>query len=287
MTQTQRPGLTHILIAINAVVFIRGTISAGTLWPTKTTQFDVDYGEVGLLIGLDNEWWRLFTGGFLHSGIAHVVFNMLLLWMLGRPLESLLGVSRFFFLYFGALLAGAFGVMVWEYDSPSVVTVGASGAIFGLMAAVLVLSRLFGGQINISGLVFLLLINLLLTFTVPGISVGGHLGGMVGGALIGVCYLLIYRLAQAGYFRALQVAGGGGGGGGGGAVGGVAPGQIFARFRRWEVALSCVVAGALAAGFFFGAWWLAEESAQAWQSRRVFILAPVAAAAGAEAAGWF
>lgn len=281
MTQNQRLGLTQILIAINVVVFIRGTMVAGTLWPTKTTQFDVDYGEVGLLIGLDNEWWRLFTGGFLHSGIAHVVFNMLLLWLLGRPLESLLGVSRFFFLYFGALLAGAFGVMLWEYDSPNVVTVGASGAIFGLMAAVLVLSRLFGGQINVSGLVFLLLINLLLTFTVPGISVGGHLGGMVGGALIGVCYLLIYRLAQAGYFRALRVAGGDGVADAG-AGGRVAPGQIFARFRRWEVVLSCVVAGALAAGFFLGGWWLAEESAQAWQNRRVFILTPIAAALG-----WF
>lgn len=269
MKQNQRPSLTQILIAANAVVFIRGTIAAGTLWPTKTTEFDVDYGEVGLFIALDNEWWRLFSGGFLHSGIAHVVFNMLLLWLLGRPLESLLGVSRFFFLYFGSLLAGAFGVMLWEYDNPTVVTVGASGAIFGLMAAVLVLSRLFGGQINVSGLVFLLVINLVLTFTVPGISVGGHLGGMVGGALIGVCYLLIFRLAQAGYFRALRVA-----------APGAAPGQILDRFRRWEVVLSCVVAGALAAGFFFGGWWLAEESAQAWRSQRLFILTPIAAALG-------
>ncbi len=136
-SQARKLSLTAVLIAVNVLVFIRGSIVAGTLWPTKVTQFDIDYGEIGIAIALDNEWWRLFTGGFLHRGLAHVFFNMLLLWFLGRSLESLIGVVRFFFLYFGALLAGAFGALLLE--DAFTVTVGASGAVFGLMGSVLVL----------------------------------------------------------------------------------------------------------------------------------------------------
>jgi len=244
-SQARKLSLTAVLIAVNVLVFIRGSIVAGTLWPTKVTQFDIDYGEIGIAIALDNEWWRLFTGGFLHRGLAHVFFNMLLLWFLGRSLESLIGVVRFFFLYFGALLAGAFGALLLE--DAFTVTVGASGAVFGLMGSVLVLRRLFGGSINVSGLVFLLVINLVLTFAVPGISIGGHLGGLLGGVLISFCYLLFYRAAQGAYFRATanpSVR--------------LTQAQIFAKFRRREIVWSSAVAAVLGALFFVGGLWAAE-----------------------------
>ena len=80
----------------------------------------------------DGEWWRLITYGFLHAGLLHIGFNMFLLWLLGRELEPQLGTPRFLGIYFSSLLAGAFGALLL---SPNAATVGASGAIFGLMGA--------------------------------------------------------------------------------------------------------------------------------------------------------
>lgn len=245
---TRKLSLTLILVAVNVAVFIRGTIVAGTLWPTRTTQFDIDYGEIGIFIAVRGEWWRLFTGGFLHSGIAHLVFNMLFLWFLGSFLESLLGSVRFFFLYFGSLLAGAFGVLLLE--DAFTVTVGASGAVFGLMGGALVLRRLSGGDTNVSGLAFLLVINLLITFTVPGISIGGHLGGLVGGVMVSYGYLLVYRLSQDNYFKAIS-----------NSELGTSQAQIFKRTRRKEIILSSALAVALCGLFFLGGLWTAEISA--------------------------
>ena len=239
--------LTTVLVAVNVLVFILGAISSRTIWPTRTTQFDIDYGEIGWEIAHNGEWWRLFTGAFLHSGIAHLFFNMWLLYLLGRTLEKLLGSSRFFFLYFGALLAGALGVLLLE--DAFTVTVGASGAVFGLMGAALILNRMFDGGFNVSGLAFLLIINLLLTFSVPGISVGGHLGGLVGGLVISFCYLVIYRTSQTGYFNALADP-----------AADFNQARIFAKFRRREVLASSIIAGLLGLLFFLAGLWAAELS---------------------------
>ena len=239
--------LTTILVAVNVLVFIRGSIAARTIWPTRVTQFDIDYGEIGWKIAQNNEWWRLFTGAFLHSDIAHLFFNMWLLYLLGRALERLLGSIRFFFLYFGALLAGALGVLLLE--DAFTVTVGASGAVFGLMAAALVLNRMFDGGFNVGGLAFLLVINLVLTFTVPSISVGGHLGGLAGGLVIGFCYLVIYRASQTGYFNALADP-----------SADFNQARTFTKFRRREVVASSIIASLLGLLFFLAGLWAAELS---------------------------
>ena len=134
----------------------------------------------GALVGLgQGEWYRLLTAAFLHYGPIHLGMNMLALWWIGRPLEDWLGPARYLLLYLVAGLAGSAGALI---ASPGAVTVGASGAIFGILGAAIVLERqqtyVLGGSA-----ITLLVVNLAFTFAVPGISIGGHLGGLAGGAL--------------------------------------------------------------------------------------------------------
>jgi len=126
------------------------------------------------------EWWRVVTGAFLHGGLLHIGFNGYLLYQLGRMLEPVLGRARFAAIYFAGLAGGAAGVLLLSWDQP---TLGASGAVFGLMGAAMVLLRRRGinpWQTSIGSLV---LLNLVLTFVIPRISIGGHVGGLAGGAL--------------------------------------------------------------------------------------------------------
>jgi membrane associated rhomboid family serine protease len=145
---------------------------------TQTSQ-----GITQVVVGVaDGEWWRVVTGGFLHAGILHLAMNMLLLYLLGTQLEPLLGRLRFFTLYVACLVAGSFGVLLVQ---PTSVTVGASGAIFGLMGAALAASRLAPHRVALANIGALIVVNLLFTFAVPNISVGAHIGGLVAGMIVG------------------------------------------------------------------------------------------------------
>lgn len=140
----------------------------------------VDGGLFGPAVAA-GEYWRLITSGFLHDGLLHLGFNMYILWFLGQSLEPALGTVRFVALFLASLLAGSFGALLLSADA---LTVGASGAVFGLMAATLVMQSARGIDPMQSGILPLLLLNLAITFF-PGlnISIGGHLGGLAGGAL--------------------------------------------------------------------------------------------------------
>ena len=129
----------------------------------------------------DGEWWRLLTAGFLHGGLLHLLLNMYVLYFLGRMLEPALGHVRFGAIYFASLLAGSFGAVLLSPDTPMV---GASTAIFGLFGAAIVMARNRGIDIMASGLGPILILNLVITF-LPGlnISIGGHVGGLIGGVL--------------------------------------------------------------------------------------------------------
>jgi membrane associated rhomboid family serine protease len=169
--------VTKTLVAINVGVYLLELALGGEVNGTNNTIY-----EHGALFGplvADGDWWRLFTAAFLHYGPIHLAFNMLALWIFGSALEQVLGRGRFILLYVVSGLAGSAGALLF---SPNAVTVGASGAIFGLMGAALVLERqrtyVFGG-----GALGLIVVNLVFTFAIPGISIGGHLGGLVGGAL--------------------------------------------------------------------------------------------------------
>ena len=176
-----RPIVTEVLIALNVIGLIAVVATGGSLFNGGGTATDR-----GLLIGAGGvaygEWWRIVTGGFLHSGILHLVMNMLLLYLLGAQLEPLLGKARFLSLYAACLVAGSFGVLL---VSPNSATVGASGAVFGLMGAAVIAQRRAGIDIWRNGIGGLVVINLLLTFAVPGISVGGHVGGLIAGVAVG------------------------------------------------------------------------------------------------------
>lgn len=127
------------------------------------------------------EYYRLLTSMFLHAGIFHLLMNMWALLVLGRNLEYALGPVRFLALY---LLSGFGGsTAVYWFSDPHRPTVGASGAIFGLFAAFFVVLRRLGR--DTSAIVPILVLNLVITFVVPGISVAGHIGGLLSGAVVG------------------------------------------------------------------------------------------------------
>jgi membrane associated rhomboid family serine protease len=139
----------------------------------------------------DGEYWRLLTAGFLHAGFFHLLFNMFALWILGGMLETAIGSLRFGLIYFVSVLAGSFGALLVE---PDALTVGASGGIFGLMGAAVVVMRNRGMNAMESGLGLWIGLNLLITFTIPGISIGGHIGGLIGGTLAA---LVLFELGDA------------------------------------------------------------------------------------------
>jgi membrane associated rhomboid family serine protease len=130
--------------------------------------------------------YRLFTSAFLHDGILHIAFNMWFLFVLGPLLERGIGRWNFLAIYLASLFAGSFGALLFQ---PQVPTVGASGALFGLLGALIVIANARGISIWQSGLGATLVINIVFSLTVADISIGGHVGGFVGGALCGRLYL--------------------------------------------------------------------------------------------------
>jgi len=163
------PTLTYALMGVNALLALASgsssLLSRGGLFGPAVA---------------DGEVWRIVTSGFLHSGLLHLLFNLYALYVLGGLLEPMLGRARFAVVYGVSLLAGSLGALLL---SPDALTVGASGAIFGLMGAAIVVMRSRGINPMESGLGMWLGISLVFTLLAPNISVGGHLGGLAGGAL--------------------------------------------------------------------------------------------------------
>jgi len=170
---------TFTLIGVNVVAFLV-ELAAGTGGLDGGGAIINDFGLRGISVA-DGEWYRIVTGGFLHAGLIHLLFNMFALYVLGSLLEPSLGTRRFVFLYAASLLAGSLGALLLTDELRT--TVGASGAIFGLFGAAFVIARGRGMGTLSSQIGILLLINLALTFGIPGISIGGHLGGLAGGLL--------------------------------------------------------------------------------------------------------
>ncbi len=179
--------LTKALMIVNVAVFLWVVADEGRAVSTVgvVSRHQVD---LGLTRGFleQGEWYRLISSGFLHFGVFHLLMNMFLLYQLGQMLEPAIGHVRFALTYLAALLGGSAGAMLLQ---PSGLHGGASGAVFGLMAAAAVGLQQRGVNPFSTGIGTTLALNLLITFTIPGISIGGHLGGAVAGALCAVFVL--------------------------------------------------------------------------------------------------
>lgn len=193
--------VTRALIAINVVMLLAAAIWAGSAdvfgggawggllgsssplhdWGAVLGQ--AFYGRPPELHGIaEGEYYRLVTGMFLQYGLLHLLMNMWALWVLGRVLEADLGPGRFLALYLIAGLGG--NVAAYLFSAPHTQTAGASGAIFGLFAALFIVMRKLGR--DTSAVVPILVINLIFTFSVSGISIAAHLGGLIVGGLVGL-----------------------------------------------------------------------------------------------------
>jgi membrane associated rhomboid family serine protease len=188
-----KPMVTYVLIAINIVMFVLQMALPGFKRALVLQSFAV----------ADGEFYRLVTSAFLHYGVAHILFNMFALYVVGPPLEHALGRLRFTGLYLLSALGGS--VLVYLLASPVAATAGASGAIFGLFGATFVIGKRL--NMDVRGVVALIAINLVITFVIPlvssqNISWQGHIGGLVTGAAIAAAYAYAPRnsrdLVQAG-----------------------------------------------------------------------------------------
>jgi membrane associated rhomboid family serine protease len=198
------PLVTQILIAINVAVFIGETASGTPLGGVGGNGFGTLFTKgalYGPFIDQLHQYYRLVTAGFLHDGLLHIAFNMLFLFFLGPMLEPAIGRLNYCLVYFVSLLAGSFGALLF---SPQLPTVGASGACFGILGALIVVAYYRGISIWQSGLGLTLVINIIFSLSVSGISIGGHLGGVLGGA---ICGWLIVQLGERRRMQGAAIAG--------------------------------------------------------------------------------
>jgi membrane associated rhomboid family serine protease len=178
-----RAPATVVLIALNVAMFLV-EIATGSGGFEPITSLIPEFGLFGPSVA-NGEWYRLATSGFLHASVFHIGFNMFALYFLGRILEPGIGTPRFVAIYFASLFAGSLGALIL---SPDTLTIGASGAIFGIFGATFVIARHRGIAGLASSVGIILVLNLVFSLSNPEISLGGHIGGLVGGVL---CALFI------------------------------------------------------------------------------------------------
>ncbi|MBV8257959.1 MAG: rhomboid family intramembrane serine protease [Actinobacteria bacterium] len=178
---TNQAPVTRILIAINVGMYLLTAIQSHSTTPTGSIV------DKFLLYGPyvhDGQWWRLITSMFLHASILHIAFNMFALYAIGTPVEQYLGRARYIGLYFVSGLAGSAGALL---QTPTTPVLGASGAIFGILGAMLIIEWQVTGRLAGNAMTWIV-INLGISIAVPNISWGGHVGGLIGGILVTLAY---------------------------------------------------------------------------------------------------
>ena len=172
--------LTGLLIAVNVAAYIWQTITYGGV--------EYDHGYLSPQSVLQHgQWWRIVSAAFLHASIPHIALNMLALYSVGREVEAVFGKMRFALLYAVAILGSGLSVVYFE-SAYTVPTLGASGAIYGLFGALVAVGLRLGarGRSLIMSLLPVLAINLVFTFSIPGISWQAHVGGLITGIVAGL-----------------------------------------------------------------------------------------------------
>jgi membrane associated rhomboid family serine protease len=179
--------VTKALIAINVGIYVIGVVQ-GAGWNAPGGSLYLHTILYGPLVAV-GDWWRLITAAFLHASVIHIAFNMLALWWFGAPVEAYLGRLRFVLVYLVSGLAGSAGALLATPNTP---VLGASGAIFGILGAMLILEYQATGSLGGNAMT-LIVINLGLSFVISNVSWGGHVGGLVGGI---AAMLAITRLGR-------------------------------------------------------------------------------------------
>lgn len=183
---------TNVLIAINVIVFVWEIATGG--WGSNSLLL-----REGALYGplvAHGQWWRIVTSAFLHGGLLHIAFNMFALFQVGRFLDMLIGSRRMLTIYAISMVGSGLAVYFFAYDQ---VTIGASGAIFGIFGALVAIGLRLGerGRLLVMQTLPIVGINLLIGFTVPNISNAGHIGGLLSGFVAGFALVRIRRPSEA------------------------------------------------------------------------------------------
>lgn len=180
-----KPFLTYVLLGLIVIIWLLMEQSGGSQNPQVLVRFGANFGP----LILNGETWRLFTSMFLHIGLAHLFFNSYALFIFGLEMERLYGPDRYIIIY---ILSGLFGSLAsFASRGPQVFSAGASGAIFGVigmnLAYFLLHRETFGrfGRQRVMNTLFIIGINLVFGFTIPGIDNLAHLGGLVSGFVLG------------------------------------------------------------------------------------------------------
>ncbi len=183
-----RPVASLALIAVNTAIFLLTAVQARSAMDLSGSAWYLRGGLIPAEVA-SGEYWRLVTAGFLHGNLIHIAANMISLYVLGLPLERILGRTRFLVIYLVSLLGASASVML--FSAPVSLTIGASGAVYGLMGALLVTFKRLGYDLR--QLVVLVVINIYITFQFAGISWQGHLGGLLVGAVLGAAMVYPHR----------------------------------------------------------------------------------------------
>ncbi|MBB5154279.1 rhomboid family intramembrane serine protease [Saccharopolyspora phatthalungensis] len=175
---SSKPILVPVLVAINVVVFVLTAVQAGSIGLNYTAALFDDFALWPILVAA-GQWWRLISSGFLHIGLIHLLMNMIALWVIGRDLELVLGRLRFGAVYMLSLLGGSTAVFMFGAELKSVA--GASGAVYGLMGGIAIAALRL--KVSLRPVLVVIALNIAASVLIPGISLLGHLGGLVIGVL--------------------------------------------------------------------------------------------------------
>lgn len=184
--------LTQLLIAVNVVAFVWQSTTYGGI--------EYDHGYLRPQDVLEHgEWWRIVTAAFLHANIAHIGLNMIALYSVGKEVEAVFGKWRFALIY--ALAVAGSGFSIIHFSAYTIPTLGASGAVFGLFGALVAVGLRLGrrGRSLIMSLLPVLAVNLVFTFSIPGISAAAHVGGLITGLIAGLVFFMGARGREVGY----------------------------------------------------------------------------------------
>jgi len=180
--------VTGFLVVVNVLVFLWEIVTIGPGMFSGNIPDPNAYYNAGALVPLavtqNHEYWRIITSAFLHANLMHIGFNMFALWIFGRFIEAALGSPRMLFVYAVSLVAS--GLSVVYFSPPDVATLGASGAIFGLIGALFAIGFKFGkhGMDLVRANLPMLILNLIFTFAFPNISWQAHVGGLLAGFVV-------------------------------------------------------------------------------------------------------